>query len=91
MSELVAWLLKRIHRQRENNRNGDPRKAATPKATDKKRQRREWMRRYRAKVKRELDAIMRWDSASYFAREKAKKEKRKVAKQVKADKKKGIY
>ena len=91
MSELVVWMLKRIQRQRENNRNWYTRKATTPKATHKKRQRREWMRRYRAKIKRELDAIMRWDSASYFAREKAKKEKRKVAKQVKADKKKGIY
>lgn len=91
MSELVVWMLKRIQRQRENNRSWYTRKTNVPKAADKRKQRREWMRRYRAKVKKELDAIMRWDSASYFAREKANKEKRKVAKQVKADKKKGIY
>lgn len=91
MSELVVWMLKRIQRQRENNRNWYTRKAATPKATDKKRQRRDWMRRYRAKIRKELADIRKWDARAFIARENAKKEQRKVARQIKADKKKGIY
>lgn len=91
MSKLVLWMVERIKKQREANANWYAQQPTAKTQAAKRRQRREWMRRYRAKIRKQIDDIMKWDSNAFFAREKAKKDKRKVAKQVKEDKKKGIY
>lgn len=91
MSKLVDWMFDRIEKQRKTNSNWYAKKTIKASPTAKKRQRRQWMRTYRAKIRKELDDIMSWDAASFIAREKANKDKRRVTKLVKADKKKGIY
>ncbi len=91
MSKLVLWMVERIRNQRQTNSSwyaGKPRPVTN---RHKRRQKRDWMRTYRTKIKKELDDIMSWDCNRFIAREKSKKEKRKLAKQLKVDKKKGIY
>jgi len=91
MSKLVLWMVERIKNQRQTNNNWYAGKPKSSSTRHKRRQKRDWMRTYRTKIKKELDDIMSWDCNGFIAREKAKGDKRKVARQVKADKKKGIY
>lgn len=91
MSKLVEWMMDRIGNQRKTNNKWYAGKPKPVTNLHKRRLKREWMRTYRTKIRKELDEIKAWDCNGFIAREKAKQDQRKLARQIKADKKKGIY